>query len=160
MRYACTISAIGDVHPSAPAYTVCFPVLQDASAAHEVMAAASPSFSIYLAPLDVTSRHLLPWSVYASRVDADFGPFPSKPASSSKLAPLPFFTSAFLSHTKKIMTRYGKDGMELHDPLAVWFALEWAAAQAGQAQNGQDGRVLSELPSGWAVEKREFVVER
>lgn len=124
------------------------------------MAAASPSFPIHLAPLDITSRHMLPWSVYTSRVDPDFGPFPSTPASSSMLAPLPFFTSAFLSHTKKIMARYGKDGMELHDPLAVWFALEWAAAQAGQAQNGQDGQGSSKMPSAWAIEKREFVVER
>lgn len=44
------------------------------------------------------------------------------------------------------MESFGKDGMELHDPTAVWFAME-----------NKPGRRLAE---GWKTQKREFVVER
>lgn len=44
------------------------------------------------------------------------------------------------------MQSFGKDGMELHDPTAVWFAME--------------NKIGKPLAQGWKIEKREFVVER
>lgn len=44
------------------------------------------------------------------------------------------------------MESFGKDGMELHDPTAVWFAME--------------NKIGKTLADGWKTQKREFVVER
>lgn len=44
------------------------------------------------------------------------------------------------------METFGKDCMELHDPTAVWFAMQ-----------NKPGRPLAK---GWSTEKRQFVIER
>lgn len=47
------------------------------------------------------------------------------------------------------MRRYGKEGMELHDPLAVFFAMQ----HAGRTDT-------SKLAPGWEVTRRDFVIEQ
>jgi inosine-uridine nucleoside N-ribohydrolase len=115
--------------------------MQDATAAQEVTSHAA-TLPIYLAPLDITTQHTMLWSDYTKLVDSSF-PDGEPPSS---LAPLPFFTSAFLRHTVQIMKRYGKSAMELHDPLSVWFALE---AAKGNMTTG-----------GWETQRHDFAVER
>jgi hypothetical protein len=96
-------------------------------------------------PLDITTRHELPFPDYKARVDNAFESA-AKPSLALDKSPLTHFTSSFLEQTRVIMLQFGKDAMELHDIVAVWFALA----------NPPD----SPLSPGWRVSKRVFDIER
>ena len=108
---------------------------------------ATPPLPIYLAPLDITTGHALKWDAYRKRVEQDFLP-DNRP--SDALSPLNRFTGAFLRHVARVMHRYGKEAMELHDPLSVYFAMCHPPTR--------DGKIT--LQNGWEVKRRDFVVER
>ncbi|KAF8070328.1 Inosine/uridine-preferring nucleoside hydrolase domain-containing protein [Lyophyllum atratum] len=76
-----------------------------------------------LLPLDVTTPHELPFPKYKEEIDPTFdsSAIPSLPVGKS---PLVHFTSSVLERTREIMLKFGKDAMELHDIVAVWYAIE------------------------------------
>lgn len=121
--------------------------------------------------MDITTPHELPFPIYETKVDPLFATSPqpqlitnSTTASTQPThlqshlntdphattwhhpKPLHHFTSAFFERTRAVMLDYGKDAMELHDVVAVWFAAE-----------NPIGVDLGEL---WKIERRAFQVER
>ena len=111
-----------------------------------------PHERFILVPLDVTTPHELPFPVYKSVVDPEFENTnsPSNPAGKP---PLLHFTSAFLERAREAMLSFGKDALELHDPVAVWFAIE---NPPGKEATGQS----PVLKHGWRTSLRRFQVER
>ena len=111
-----------------------------------------PRERFILVPLDVTTPHELPFPVYKAEVDPEFEntSFPSDPA---RKPPLLHFTSAFLERAREVMLSFGKDALELHDPVAVWFAIE---NPPGKESAGQP----PVLKHGWRTTRRQFQVER
>jgi hypothetical protein len=102
-----------------------------------------------LLPLDITTPHELPFPTYKERVDPAFDST-AKPSDGSAKPPLPHFTSAFLERTREIMCSFGKDAMELHDPVAMWCAIE-------NPPNPTSG---GRLHTGWRSISRTFAIER
>ena len=136
-----------------------FPVnfFADPHAVYDVLAPAIPDQGFpherfILVPLDVTTPHELPFPVYKAEVDPEFEST-SSPSIPAGKPPLVHFTSAFLERTREIMLSFGNDGMELHDPVAVWFAIE---NPPGRESTGQS----PVLKQGWRTTRRQFQVER
>ncbi|KAF5370765.1 hypothetical protein D9758_002125 [Tetrapyrgos nigripes] len=102
-----------------------------------------PLDRFFMVPLDITTPHELPFPAYKAQVDNAFESA-AKPSVASDKSPLRHFTSSFLERTRMVMLEFGKDAMELHDIVAVWFAL---------ANTGP-------LSPGWGVSKRVFDIER
>jgi hypothetical protein len=102
-----------------------------------------------LLPLDITTPHELPFPTYKERVDPAFDST-SRPSQSAGKPPLQHFTSAFLENTREIMCSFGTDAMELHDPVAMWCALE----------NTNDLLGGPTLRPGWRAVRRTFAIER
>lgn len=105
-----------------------------------------------LVPLDVTTHHELPFTTYKAQVDPEFEDT-SSPSNLAGKSPLVHFTSAFLERTREVMLYFGKDLMELHDPLAVWLAIE---NPPGKESAGQS----PVLKHGWRTTRRRLQVER
>ncbi|KDR75339.1 hypothetical protein GALMADRAFT_227002 [Galerina marginata CBS 339.88] len=101
-------------------------------------------------PLDITTRHELPFPVYAEVVDPAFENtlIPSSPHEKPFLT---HFTSSFLERTREIMLQFGKDAMELHDIVAVWCAIEHPPFADGEPVT---------LAGGWQGSRRVFEIER
>ncbi|KIK68896.1 hypothetical protein GYMLUDRAFT_34898 [Collybiopsis luxurians FD-317 M1] len=100
-----------------------------------------------LLPLDTTSVHQIPFTVYREQVDPCFE------SSTSSEKPLTNFTSAFLTHTRRIMNKFGIDAMELHDIVAVWCAINYPSFSNGSSMKE------TAVP-GWKAVKRLFDIER
>ena len=111
-----------------------------------------PRERFILVPLDVTTPHEIPFSDYKAEVDPEFENT-SSPSNPTGKPPLLHFTSAFLERTREVMLSFGKDAMELHDPVAVWFATE---NPPGKESAGQ----VPVLTDGWGTTRRQFQVER
>jgi hypothetical protein len=99
----------------------------------------------YIFPLDLTCSHEFSFALYISTVDPDFESTqrPSKPEGKS---PLVHFTSSFLERAREVMIQFGKDAVELHDIIPVWYLICYA--NEGGA------------PRGWKYVTRRFEVER
>lgn len=94
-------------------------------------AAKDGAFSFVFAPLDITSRHTIPFTDLLHGECA---------------TPLETFVTAFLLRVRGLQARFGlPDAMEMHDPVAIWYAIENAPRRSGE---------------GWATRGREFGVER
>jgi hypothetical protein len=106
-----------------------------------------------LLPLDVTTPHQLPFPYYTAHVDPTFVST-AVPSKSQDKSPLTHFTSSFLERTREIMLEFGCDGMELHDIVAVWCAIE----NPPVLREDKDG--LPVLKPGWEAVKRKFEIER
>ncbi|KAK2467831.1 hypothetical protein APHAL10511_000126 [Amanita phalloides] len=98
-----------------------------------------------LLSLDITTDHELSFPLYQKLVDPSFSSS-LQPSMPSDKAPLHHFTSSFLEQTREVMIQFGKDGMELHDIVAVWCAIE--------------NPPNTSLNDGWVVAKRKFDIER
>lgn len=98
-----------------------------------------------LLSLDITTDHELPFPLYQQLVDPAFSSS-LQPSIQNDKAPLHHFTSSFLERTREIMLEFGKDGMEMHDVVAVWCAIENPPNEP--------------LKNGWIVGQRKFDVER
>ena len=124
-------------------YNVLTPAVPDQGFPHE---------RFILLPLDVTKLHELPFPVYKAEIDPAFEntKFPSDP---TKKPPLLHFTSSFLERTREVALSSGKDALKLHDPVAIWFAIE---NPPGKESAGQS----PVLKRGWAAIGRQFQVER
>lgn len=105
-----------------------------------------------LVPLDITTLHELPFTLYKQMVDSAFQSASEAPSNGSDKTPIVHFTSSFLERTREVMVSYGKDAMELHDIVAVWCAIENPPIQkAGE---------VSTLSPGWKGFHRIFDIER
>lgn len=110
--------------------------------------AGLPLDRLLLLPLDITTPHELPFSVYKDKVDQSLEDS-SRPSVATDKAPLTHFTSSFLERAREMMLKYGKDAIELHDPAAVWCAIEHPPSSIGLALN-----------EGWKARPRVFDIER
>lgn len=111
-----------------------------------------PRERFILVPLDVTALHEMPFSAYKAEIDPEFENT-SNPSNPAGKPPLVHFTSAFLERVREVMLSFGKDVMELHDPVVVWFAIE---NPPGKESAGQ----TPVLRQGWRTTRRQFQVER
>jgi len=98
-----------------------------------------------LLSLDITTDHELSFPLYRQLVDPAFSSS-LQPSVQSGKAPLHHFTSSVLERTREIMLQFGKDGMEMHDVVAVWCAIENPPS--------------APLKNEWIVSERKFDVER
>lgn len=138
------LDAPGNVTPVAE-----FNFYADPFAVHEVLTSKSlPLERVFILPLDLTGSHVLPFSEYKEHVDPAFENA-SNPSQIEGKTPLVHFTSSVLELTREIMLGFGIDGMELHDPVAMWCAI------SNPLVPNQDS-----LQHGWGVHKRMFQVER
>jgi len=100
---------------------------------------------VLLLPLDITTFHVLPFSSYVAHVDPSFAA--DQPSVPTGKTPLSHFTSAFLRRMRGIMLASGRDGLELHDIVAVWAAIAHPPGSEGPTP-------------GWAFRRRLFHIER
>ncbi|KAI0036921.1 nucleoside hydrolase [Vararia minispora EC-137] len=82
--------------------------------------AGIPLSRTLILPLDITTKHELPFPAYATHIDPTF--VPHTPSVPDGKHPLRHFASAFLHRTRDVMRGFGKDALELHDITAVWTA--------------------------------------
>lgn len=122
----------------------CFADPYAAEALNEAVKAGE--FRMTFAPLDITTPHSIPFHdlLYPGLIP-DNDPNDYLPPTR-----LQAFTTAFLLRVRWLQKKFGNpDAMEMHDPVAIWYAI----AQAGNRSN----RVA---PPGWTTVAREFAVER
>ena len=114
---------------------------------------------VVLAPLDITTPHQIP---FGDLIHPDIFPLSDgKPqasssgpesASSSSLpppGPLKTFISTMLNRVRGLHVSFGlPDAMEMHDPVAVWYALSTCT------------RPALDPGEGWGLKGRDFKVER
>ncbi len=97
-----------------------------------------------MCPLDITTPHTIPFSqlIYDDASNQINPP-----------TPLREFTSAMLVRVRGLMKAFGlPDGMEMHDPLAIWYAISNPPRRGLEVGSGGEG--------GWKTQKRVFKVER
>ncbi|WVO15915.1 hypothetical protein L204_103580 [Cryptococcus depauperatus] len=136
----------GNVSPVAE-----FNCFADPYAAATVLdAVRAGQIEMIMAPLDITIPHLIPFSdlIHPSVVpipDTN-GLVKQKP----EPTPLEAFISAMLVRVRGLQASFGlPDAMEMHDPVAVWFAIAHAST-----------RRLSPPAPGWTLTPQEFQIER
>ena len=124
-------------HPGNTSPTAEFNCYADPYAADQIISAVKRGeFDLIMAPLDCTTPHQIPFDDLIHEVDPT-------------TAPLRDFVSALLLRVRGLQASFGlPDTMEMHDPVAVWYAIEHA------------GRKTMEGVEGWGIQPREFQVER
>jgi inosine-uridine nucleoside N-ribohydrolase len=129
-------------HPGNTSPTAEFNCFADPYAAQSLLDAVNAgAFHMILAPLDITTPHQIPFD------DLIHPSYPDNPDPS--LTPLKHLTSAMLGRVRGLQASFGlPDAMEMHDPVAVWYAIAHAHLPAGQNEDG------------WKVRARQFKVER
>jgi len=152
------VSAVFHLNPDRPMADISLVnFFADPHAVFDVLTPAIPGQGFprerfILVPLDVTTSHEIPFSVYKAEVDPEFEDT-SSPSNPARKPPLLHFTSAFLEKTREVMLSLGKDTMELHDPVALWFVIE-----------NPPGKESADKPPvlkhGWRTTRRQFQVER
>ncbi len=131
----------------------------DPFAVHELLIPDKPEHGLpldrfVLLPLDITTPHELRFPLYIQAVDPSFHST-KQPSDPNAKPPLHHFTSSFLERTREIMLAFGKDAVELHDIVAVWFAAENPPVADENDKSG-----LPVLLEGWKAVKRRFQIER
>ena len=118
-------------HPGNTSASAEFNCFADPYAADEVLSAVRDgSFRLTMAPLDITTPHTIPFDDLIHE---------------NAETPLRAFSTAMLRRVRKVQASFGlSDAMEMHDPLAVWYAI---ATSHGEAQ-------------GWQMQSRDFAIER
>jgi inosine-uridine nucleoside N-ribohydrolase len=153
---------------SASAEFNCF---ADPYAAAEINDAAQAGLiKLAMAPLDITSYQDVPFtdlihpSIIASAaaenkakglpVHPPVAPTPHGKVWKDQPTPLEAFVGAMLTRVRGLQRSFGlPDAMEMHDPVAIWYAL--CAAGLPAIGLGEGGK-----PEGWVMNQREFKVER
>jgi inosine-uridine nucleoside N-ribohydrolase len=140
----------------------------DPFAADQILVGAQAgAFELIMAPLDITTPHQVPFSdlIHSSILAAA-----AQPGNAEKLAnggglegvktsptgehgeptPIQAFVGAMLLRVRGLQASFGlPDAMEMHDPVAVWYAI----AHGGSAR-------LSQTVEKWGLRQRVFKVER
>jgi len=125
-----------------------FNIFADPYAAQHVYDEAERnSFKFVLVPLDITSLHIIPFNRMIGTVNAPPNSIPDTTVSIEASKDIPNFLEALLGRPRKTLHDLGlPDAMEMHDPLAAWYA------------------ICAALPSnpglGWLVYKKKFAIER
>jgi len=130
-----TLEAPGNTSPTSE-----FNFFADPYAADIVLKAATlGQFDFVLVPLDITSRHTIPFDALIRS-----GTEQQKPSILRSL------TDPILSRTRHVLAAWGDttDMFEMHDPLAAYFVIE---------HGDLDGM---NLKPGWTTAKRSFMIER
>ncbi|WWC90885.1 uncharacterized protein L201_005822 [Kwoniella dendrophila CBS 6074] len=141
-------------HPGNTSPVAEFNCFADPYAANEILNGCKKgSFELILAPLDITTPHSIPFSdlIHPSIVS-----IPDKngliPKESKNAGPLEIFISSMLIRVRGLQASFGlRDSMEMHDPLAIWFALSHASRK-------RNTEALKE--EGWELKQRDFQIER
>jgi len=135
-------------HPGNTSPTSEFNCFADPYAAQQVLdACKTGAFEVIMAPLDITTPHQIPFDDLIHPDYPTNAPAPSTATFAS--TPLRQFVSAMLVRVRGLQASFGlPDAMEMHDPVAVWYALAHA------------GLKPLDLASGWELQPREFKVER
>lgn len=123
-----------------------FNCFADPYAAAEVLTAVKQGlFPLVMAPLDITTPHLIPFTdLIHPSITGD--------APASEPTPIEAFVGAMLVRVRGLQASFGlPDAMEMHDPVAVWYAVENAALPSIGVAQPKDGFVLRQ---------RDFQVER
>ncbi|KAJ9095309.1 hypothetical protein QFC21_005675 [Naganishia friedmannii] len=137
-----------------------FNCFADPYAAYQVMEGVKRGlFRLVMAPLDITTPHTIPFRQLIHTADVNGNGNGDAAATRGKgrgkgeeLTPLREFTSAMLVRVRGLMQSFGlPDEMEMHDPVAVWYAIENPTMTTTTA--GAEGR-------GWKTVPRVFAVER
>ncbi|KAK4687522.1 hypothetical protein P7C73_g2605, partial [Tremellales sp. Uapishka_1] len=118
-----------------------FNCFADPYAAAEVLKAVKEgAFRLIMAPLDITTPHQIPFS------DLIHPSLLTPPEEAPPPTPLQAFTGSMLLRVRGLQASFGlPDAMEMHDPVAVWYAIENAG---------------TEDHAGWKTVKRDFAIER
>lgn len=121
-------------HPGNTSPTAEFNCFADPYAADQILTAVKQGlFNLIMCPLDITTPHQIPFFDLIS-------------PSSDPSTPIRKFVSAMLGRVRELQASFGlPDAMEMHDPVAVWYAI----AHAGP----------SPAP-GWSLRPRDFKIER
>ncbi|EIN11701.1 nucleoside hydrolase [Punctularia strigosozonata HHB-11173 SS5] len=106
-----------------------------------------------LLPLDITTPHEMRFADYIEKVDPAFRNT-GTPSIPGGKPPLTHFTSSWLERAREVMLEFGKDAIELHDPVAVWCAIENPPVE-NETVGG-----IPQLQEGWRATERKFEVER
>ena len=114
-------------------------------------ASKSGLITLIMAPLDITTPHTIPFLdlIHSDYIPTSDGSLPSPTTGDTAPGPLKSFISAMLVRVRGLQASFGlADAMEMHDPLAVWYAIAHASLPLGQSAKG------------WQIKQREFKVER
>lgn len=140
-------------HPGNTSPVAEFNCFADPYAASSVITAAKEGkIELIMAPLDITTPHAIPFS---DLIHPSVVPIPEPSTGVVRKAPetptpLEAFISAMLVRVRGLQASFGlPDAMEMHDPVAVWYAIAHAGVPRGA------GPV-----EGWALKGREFTIER
>ncbi|KAI0683230.1 nucleoside hydrolase [Cytidiella melzeri] len=136
-----------------------FNFFADPYAVHELLNSptAIPLERFMLIPLDITTPHELPFPFYNQHIDPHFIDT-RHPSIQTLKSPLVHFTSAFLERTREVMVSFGKDAMELHDIVVVWFATQNPPSPPSESREKKG--FTYPLKENWNAVPRHFQVER
>lgn len=140
--YADPVSCWIEVSESRPSTNLAF--LSSQYAAQAILEAVeSNQFHLVMCPLDITSQHTVPFDQLIHS--------PSSSSNSHPPTPLKQFTTAVLTRVRGLMKNFGEpDEMQMHDPLAIWYAIE----------NASRSDLEGEGKGRWGTQRRVFKVER
>ena len=135
-------------HPGNTSPTSEFNCFADPYAADQILTAVKRgAFDLIMCPLDITTPHQIPFSdlIHPSYIPAADGTVNID----ESVGPLRNFVSAMLLRVRGLQASFGlPDAMEMHDPVAIWYAI----ANAGRSP-------LDPAPK-WVLQPREFKIER
>lgn len=124
-----------------------FNCFADPYAAAEVLTAVKEGlFPLVMAPLDITTPHQIPFTDLIHPSITGEGEVTAEPT------PIEAFIGSMLVRVRGLQASFGlPDAMEMHDPVAVWYAIENAALPA----------IGVDAPAeGFTLRQRDFQVER
>ncbi|WVF72631.1 hypothetical protein IAT40_007449 [Kwoniella sp. CBS 6097] len=140
-------------HPGNTSPVAEFNCFADPFAADQILSACKEGlFELILAPLDITTPHAIPFSDLihptVMQIPDSNGNIPQR----GEPTPLETFVSAMLVRVRGLQASFGlPDSMEMHDPVAVWYALAHAEKKRADTL---------ESAEGWQLTQREFKIER
>jgi inosine-uridine nucleoside N-ribohydrolase len=142
-------------HPGNTSPTAEFNCFADPYAAQQILdGCKAGKFQMIMAPLDITTPHQIPFDdlIHPDLMPDSDGKLPEP---TGTIAPLRSFVSSMLVRVRGLQASFGlPDAMEMHDPVAVWYAV--AQASLNSASRNEEPI----LAPGWVLQQRDFQIER